>query len=722
MEKKMKTNMMNFRKSYIVKTISMLLLQSFLFTNIGFAAVEDLKPDSNGVYARGVSTPEDINLPKDIGLIRDTHTGAGKRLIVHIQDAHCNYEAQTNISRIIETLSDKHDINLVSLEGADGNVDTKWFRSFPDAEIRRKVSDYFLKKGELTGAEFLSITEGAPVKLVGAEDRALYAKNLKIFNTVYPARGETEKYLSDVRTALRKLKTYVYSKRMKGLDSEVEAFENEKTSLSDYARFLNKNIEKHGLKLQNYPNFARLIRTLGYEEKIDFDTVNEERTGLIDKLTEIMPENKLEKLVKRSVLFKAGKIGAAEYHAYLKEVSDENGVQVSRECPNLEMYVVYAGLYEKIKNQNLFNELGLIKNALKEKIISNEDERKLSALWDNLKVLSNLVKLELLNKDYDYYKTHKNEFKPRVFSEFINKKIRMYNLAFSIEEPNTLVRENLPKWEKFYEIGLKRDKALINNTLKAMDKNKASAAYLISGGFHTEGIKRILEKKGVSYIVVCPVITKEADSPYIKVLTNRGLAIPFLISKLVPMKGAAVRGLVRGTGVMEGEPDLAARRAKFIKAWVEQYAPLWKARFDRQRETVARATGMDTVEFDEGILARAFAIAVFEGAREHGLDASLRDEIEGLVREVFQLELVTRVATSTTGQTARTDRTDRGRQNDRRESGRNPGQRVGGGRQGTGGVRGTPIRTAIGEYEGLTPEQDAAFREILRESFAEGTF
>ncbi|HID26469.1 MAG TPA: hypothetical protein EYP22_01275, partial [Methanosarcinales archaeon] len=114
---------------------------------------------------------EDIGIPKDIGTIKDRYKGKDPRFIIHIQDAHCNYEAQKNISRIVETLYKDYNINLISVEGADGYVDTSWFKAFPDVEIRREVADYFMKKGEITGVEFLSITEDYPIKIYGAENK-----------------------------------------------------------------------------------------------------------------------------------------------------------------------------------------------------------------------------------------------------------------------------------------------------------------------------------------------------------------------------------------------------------------------------------------------------------------------------------------------------------------------------------------------------------------------
>jgi len=91
----------------------------------------------------------------------------GGKLVIHIQDVHCNYEAQSNIAKILESLARRYGLSLVAVEGAEGAIDTSWFKAFPDEEVRKEVADYFMKRGEITGPEFLSITTGYPLRLFG---------------------------------------------------------------------------------------------------------------------------------------------------------------------------------------------------------------------------------------------------------------------------------------------------------------------------------------------------------------------------------------------------------------------------------------------------------------------------------------------------------------------------------------------------------------------------
>jgi hypothetical protein len=59
---------------------------------------------------------DDISIPGQIGQVKKGR-GQGQIDNHHIQAAHCNYEAQSNIARIIETLVKDHNVKLVAVEG-----------------------------------------------------------------------------------------------------------------------------------------------------------------------------------------------------------------------------------------------------------------------------------------------------------------------------------------------------------------------------------------------------------------------------------------------------------------------------------------------------------------------------------------------------------------------------------------------------------------------------
>ena len=246
-----------------------------------------------------------------------------------------------------------------------------------------------------------------------------------------------------------------------------------------------------------------------------------ERSTLIDTITKKLDKEQLAALVNRSLEFKMGKVSSVEYYDYLKTLASKYGISLVNDFPNLFNYIIYNSVYSRIENEDLFKDIKRFEEATKEKLFENDDQRSLEKLSRHINILLGLVNIKLLNDDFDYYKAHQEEFAHEAFALFINKVAVKFGFAFEVESPSEAVRESMSKLEDFYKIAIKRDKALVDNTLEAMRKEGAQVSVLVTGGFHSEGIAKLLEQQGVSYAVVCPNITKEVETPYIKILTNQ---------------------------------------------------------------------------------------------------------------------------------------------------------------------------------------------------------
>lgn len=520
-------------RKFFLKATSLVVIQAFLLSNIAFAAPAAKAQAPLASHEEIAANPENIVIPREFGLVKSKFTGNSGRLIVHIQDAHCNYEAQSNIAHILENLIKNYDVNLVSVEGADGIIDTSWFKAFPDDDVRKEVADYFMKKGEITGPEFLSITTEYPIKLFGAETRSYYLQNLNAFTESYPLKADTEKYFTNIKKALNRLKGYIYNEGLKSMDSTMQDYESKKVQFNDYVRYLQGMAEKHKVNLRQFDNFFRIVNVLIYEKKIDFNVTDKERGALIDSLSKDLSKERLQDLVAKSIAFKSGKISSADYYNYLKTTAIQNGVDLAKTYPNLYNYIIYNSVYSKIENEKLFEDIKKLETAIKEKLFENDDQRALDKLSHNVEILLGLINIKLLNGDYGYFESHKGEFSYDAFKAFIEKKSAQFGLAYDIEPPTEAVAKSIPKLEDFYSIAIKRDKALVDNTLGAMKKEKQKVSVLITGGFHSEGIAKLLEKQGVSYLVVCPSITKDVPTPYIQILTNQRTSIEDILVKPV---------------------------------------------------------------------------------------------------------------------------------------------------------------------------------------------
>ena len=528
------------KRSLFFKAVSVFLVLTFSFYNVSFAVTEDNISPRNIVKESEPLSVEDIGIAIDCGTIKSKYAGNKNKVIVHIQDAHCNYEAQSNINKMLDQLTKECEIDIISVEGAEGIVDTTWFRAFPDSEIRKEVATYFMKKGEITGAEFFSITSEYQGTIFGAETRDYYVKNLRAFTEVFPYKESIEKYFTNARNISNRLKSIVYPPKLKELDLKIRAFDDKEIELSEYAAYLNKSSEKQKVKLNDLENFKKLVKTLEYEEKIDFDIVDQERSQYIDVISKKMDKESMTELVTQSIRFKKGHIKAVDFYSHLRDLAKEHDVDMVHEYPNLFYYYIYTKLYEGIDNEGLFKEIDRIELRLKEKLFTDETQKKLDKYSNMLEMFIDLTNIELTNDDYDLFKGYSEEFTLEEVLEFMASLVNKYNLNYTIDAMPAQISENIPKMVDFYEIAIKRDNALIDNTLRQMKTEGKNKCVLIAGGFHTRGIKDILEKKGVSYVVVTPKITKDVETPYIKVLTNQRTSLEDIITESAAVPGIGI--------------------------------------------------------------------------------------------------------------------------------------------------------------------------------------
>ena len=137
-----------------IKPIKILLTATFcfLFYSIALASL----------------SPQNLNIPANYGTVKETFDAAllnqnTKPLIIHIQDAHCNYEAQKNMSGLLKYLVNEYGLKLIMVEGGSGDVSLSSLRGYADKNTRIEVAERYLKEGKISGEEYLDIISDQPL-------------------------------------------------------------------------------------------------------------------------------------------------------------------------------------------------------------------------------------------------------------------------------------------------------------------------------------------------------------------------------------------------------------------------------------------------------------------------------------------------------------------------------------------------------------------------------
>lgn len=524
-----------FHKKVVKKFISLMAL-SFLISGQAQAGVGAL--------------PENLKFNAKYGRVCDSETTSSEKMIIHIQDAHCIYEAQQNIMNIIRDLYKNHNVSLVTLEGADGFLNADKLSSFPVKRSREDVADYFLKKGRLSGSECLMVEGELPLSFRGVENRDLYVENYNSFIQALPDRDDpVMTRVNDIIIALESLKTYMLNEELQELDVYDRKYASQQILFSDYADILKNYAEQYAVKIDRFKNLESFYEMKEIETQIDFTEVHKELSSAINALSEIVSKEELAQLLYKHLNYKLQQITPQEFFEYFTETA--RGYDLSS-YSNVATYITYLNQYEKIDQIALFDELEKVMQEIQNQLYDNTEQRQLIQLAKESHILKNLVSLKVTKNELKYYENNTDLFTVDRFLSFLKQHAPTYQIPFNTLSDYSVISQRLPLLDDFYTIAKKRNEALIGNTLAEMDLEDTNIAVLVTGGFHTEGITEILKREGISYKVISPVLTQHATN---ELYLSRIAGLPTEIEQMLTAERLSVP-LVLGETTLLGDGNV----------------------------------------------------------------------------------------------------------------------------------------------------------------------
>ncbi|MDD5504743.1 MAG: hypothetical protein PHV77_05470 [Candidatus Omnitrophica bacterium] len=456
--------------------------------------------------------PIPIVIPEGAGHIVESYTAAGASAgtVIHIQDIHTNYEAQKNLSKILESLINENQLKLIMVEGGWGNVNLSYLRSYAGSERRQSVAEDYLKEGKISGEEYLDIVSDYDIKIEGAEDESLYRANLDTFFAIDAFRQQAASELNALKNVIEKLKQSIYTPQLSELERVKSDYDNEKISLAEYYKYLHAAAAKEKRDLSLYPNFLRFMSVVESESTIKFTLAEKERTELIERLSKILSKQELAELVTKSLEFKLNKLTPVQYHDYLMDVARQSGLSLQA-FTNLEKYIVYIKAHDSINTAAVFEEANAVLRAVETARIHEPRQQRLYSIARSAQVLDNFLHLKLVPDDFSYYKNNRNDFITAGWIEFLQQQAQRSKIDVDTIKAAYVLDKNLSTLVKFYDLANDRDDAFMRHTLRLMKDEEAPVAVLIAGGFHTPNIKQKFKEHSLSYIVVAPYTSQQTD-------------------------------------------------------------------------------------------------------------------------------------------------------------------------------------------------------------------
>lgn len=514
------------KSSVCAKFVSWVTLACFTGTLIPSQAVFGMTTlASEGRQARQAEKQDDgVVVPHRYGRITNGKFAGGQRLVVYIQDLHCNPEVQNNIAKILESLDTKAGINKIFLEGAPaGKVNASLFDTVSDTKIRAGAIDRLLNKGLLSGAEYYALKFNQN-KLYGMEDWGAYTANLVRYRNLFAARQENRKTVGEIEKKIARLKWQYLDKKIKRIE---KAFKQEQSE-SRYAR-----IEKLGARvgepIGGYPNLSRYVELMKLNRAIRRKHVNEEMASYVRELRKAVPMAAYMSLLDKM----KDSENTDEYYRQLGDMGNVFAPALAIRYPGV------AAFFTSLRLQYQINPLQLIdeENEFQDRVLAKYAERALDKdlvfLSRMAEDLGSFAELKMTPNRYAYFDRNKQHFK-----------VLLQKYFDDAETSAALAILDNEEYPKFYAVNLQRNDIFIKSVVSAAKAKNATAMpsvatrsdgfdamlsrlsqfkeidVVVAGGFHLDVVKK-LKDIGVSCLMITPNVTRQYDqSIYEQVMTG----------------------------------------------------------------------------------------------------------------------------------------------------------------------------------------------------------
>jgi glutamate dehydrogenase/leucine dehydrogenase len=534
-----------------------------------------------------------VDIPDGLGLVDREIKGNGP-LIVHIQDAHANFEAQKNIRNLLAHLSGRCGFSVVFLEGGASRLDPSLFRVFRDPARNEKFAERMVREGELSGAEWF-LLGGADVEAYGVEDAGLYARDLALFKQVHLRRRAADEFLRGLESALENAARKYLNEALLGFFEGRNDF-LAKHDFIPYAGILVRAAkEALGLDLAEarnqdlYPSLSRLavLRLLGtgrpggaeedLRRLIAFLKSFPEGAGTARSLedAEGLPRERPRHFLER-----------------LYDLAAPRGFSF-RQYPDLSRAWEIKILETEIGARGLFAEEEALSGKIFQTLTRTKEEAEIIRLRKDLGSLAKLLRLELTREDYAALAAEASAVKPSVLAARLARVFR--GVDPKPVRPAASADELFLRALDFYRLAERREIAFAENTARWMKRKRLDRAVIVTGGFHGQGLARRFAVKNFNYLAVRPEIPvldpKETDRYLRGMLARRATRFDAAqINKaLVLLKEDE---LIPGLTGLTRDPDYPDYLARQVVDAVTDAAPGRDALLEFSASPLARLLGV----------------------------------------------------------------------------------------------------------------------------------
>lgn len=441
------------------------------------------------------------------GKIVSFNNNLSDTVVINIQDLHCDYSVQKNISSIIEEILNKYEIKNIFVEGAIGNVDTSFLSSI-SSKYKHNILDMLLKEGKITGTEYYSAISDKSDLLKGVEQKDIYLKNINRLAKIINSKKEVSAYLSKISKEIDFLKSKHLQSKNKQFN---ELLKQEENKILSQEQFLNKLVayaKDNNISLKNYKNLEIYLGL--FNNFIDDKRVQKELIVLLNEIKKTLSHNEYNQFVKLTSNLK----DVLKLQSFIENFCSIKNINLQNSYPNINKFFLFNEQSLKYNPIELVKEERKLIDVLRTYLSESQAELEISYLCDFEQFYKGYLTASLMATQWEYVKLGLDKFKELYAKYSISNDI--IHLEKYSDELNSFYDVNTERNEIFIsEMNL--DKQMpktaddkINNIEQVLSNSK-KIVILVAGGYHTDGINETLNKNNITNITITPSVTNSVQ-------------------------------------------------------------------------------------------------------------------------------------------------------------------------------------------------------------------
>ncbi len=425
------------------------------------------------------------------GTLQQHFAGRGDKLVILLQDAHALGGAQKALHTLVRDLTQKYQIHEVLLEGASQPLDATLFRAYPEQAKLEKILGTYLDRGELSGAAAAAFESGPATVYRGMEDQALFEDGTRAYLRAAKHRKKFSGEISGLTEKLEVLKKKYYSAEALAFDRLVTAWRKEPQALEALLLELQR---KFPTLLSSHASIQTVLKVLEPEQGVNAEALNQELSVIFQQLKMQASGAQAKKLNSAWQAYQIQAINRMQLVRQLENVRaglpEASGVVFSIAVQAL---ADHQAKLEALKTQSFFSEIETVLGEIRKRLLKAPEEQTLQALSRRLELLEKFSNFQITLTEWQELQARQNLFP------------RTTDLKAWLERFQAVTAHaDFADYRCFYEIALQRDQVFCGKILKALAGKSPRAVIAVTGGFHTQGLSRILEQNRISYAVVTP--------------------------------------------------------------------------------------------------------------------------------------------------------------------------------------------------------------------------